>query len=117
MATACHALFRRIDEGFEEVTVLDSTVAEVVYVLSSRALYGQPRDAIRNRLSVLLSIRGVRVENRARCLRALDIWVGNRLLNFGDTLLAAAAQEANEAEIYSYDRGFDRVEGVRRVEP
>ena len=109
-------LFERISAGQEEVYVLEATVAEVVYVLSSRSLYSLPRDVIRDSLTPLLVLRSLRVEHKERCLRALDIFVENRSLGFGDSLLAAAALD-DDGRVYSFDRGFDRLAGISRLEP
>jgi predicted nucleic acid-binding protein len=117
MSPAALGLFQRIGSGTEQVAVLDATIAEVVYVLSSRSLYGLPRADIRDRLQSLLAYRDLQVENRMRCLAALDLYVRHPALSFGDALIAAAVQDEDPYELYSYDRDFDRVEGVVRVEP
>lgn len=117
MTRSAATLFRRIELGEEEVAALEATVAEVCYVLGSRALYGLPPGEIRDRLHFLLSYRGVQMEDKARCLRALDLYATYSRLSFADALIAAAVEETPEREIYSYDRGFDGVAGVVRVEP
>lgn len=38
-------------------------------------------------------------------------------LDFGDAMLVAEAQERGAQLIYSYDRDFDRIHGVTRLEP
>jgi predicted nucleic acid-binding protein len=117
MSPAGLRLFQRIANGSEQAAVLDATIAEVVYVLSSRSLYGLPREDIRDRLQSLLAYRALRVEHKTRCLAALDLYVRYPALSFGDALIAAAALDEPPYELYSYDRGFDRVAGVVRVEP
>jgi predicted nucleic acid-binding protein len=117
MSPAAAALFASIADEKEGVIVLESTVAEVVYVLSSPRFYDISILELRDRLTVLLSTRGIVMEHKARCLRALDLCATYPVLNFGDAIVAAAAEEQPERGVYSYDRGFDRVEGVRRVEP
>lgn len=47
---------------------------------------------------------------------ATNILSAHPALGFEDALLAANAIEL-KTEIVSYDRHFDRVDGVRRVEP
>jgi predicted nucleic acid-binding protein len=117
MAEAALRLLQRIRDGQEEARVLEATVAEVVYVLSSPAIFNLDRGEIRARLQPVLSIRALFLEHRSRCLKALDMYAVNRSVNFADALVAAAAMEESPAEVYSFDRGFDRVEGVVRVEP
>jgi len=117
MTRVSASLFARIARSEEEVAVLEATVAEVVYVLSAPRFYNVPHGEIRDRLQALLSERGILMEHKGRCLRALDLFVAHRQLNFGDALLAAAVEDEPEATLYSFDRGFDRVEGITRIEP
>lgn len=117
MSPASALLFDRLSRGEERAAVLESTVAEVVFVLGSRALYGFERTVIRDRLLALLLSQGIALEARTRCTRALDLFVENRAINFADALVAAACEEDESHELYSYDRGFDRISGLTRVEP
>ena len=92
-------------------------MAEVVYVLSSRVLYGFSRQEVHTKLGYLLSLPGIVVENKSRCVRALDLYVEQNRLSYVDALVAAAAMEQAPSEVYSFDRGFDRIEGLTRLEP
>jgi predicted nucleic acid-binding protein len=111
------ALFGRLENGPEDALVTEAVVAEVVYVLSSTALYGFSRQEVHTRLGHLLSLSGIVVENRSRCLRALDLFVERRQLSFVDALVAATAFEQSPSEVYSFDRGFDRIGGLTRIAP
>ncbi|MPZ48264.1 MAG: PIN domain-containing protein [Dehalococcoidia bacterium] len=117
MSPAARELFRKVERGEEDVAVLEATIAEVVYVLSSRTLYALTRANIRERVRALLVQRGLHMEDKSRCLRALDVYATYRGLNFGDALIVAAALAESPHEVYSFDRGFDAVAGVGRVEP
>ena len=61
-------------------------------------------------------IQGFRSITRAPFLTALDLW-GDSNLDFADCLAASRVQHANLECIYSYDRDFDRIPGIRRLEP
>ena len=117
MTAAAQTQFERFERGEAQALVLDAVVAEVAYVLGSRRLYGLAREEIHERLGFLLSLPGVQVENRSRCLRALELYKEHAQLSFVDALIAAAALGEPEAEVYSFDRGFDGVAGLTRVEP
>ena len=116
-ASACRRLFERLSTGEELATACESVVAEVVYVLGSRATYGLAPGEIRDRLAPLLSVRGLRLPEKAAYLRALDLLVEYPSLDFEDVLLAAHMERAGEAEIYSYDADFDLVPELMRLEP
>ena len=111
------ALFRRLEHEERHALVTEAVVAEVVYVLSSRVLYGFSREEVHSKLGYLLSLPGIVVENRSRCIRALDLFVEQRQLSYVDALVATAAMEQTPSEVYSFDLGFDRVDGLTRLEP
>jgi len=48
--------------------------------------------------------------------RALDFYA-DRNLSFADAYFAAEMLKSGESEVYSWDEGFKRVEGISRVEP
>lgn len=117
MFAAVDALFESVDKDVERVAVLDVTVGEVVYVLTSRALYGLPRQEVVDRLSTILSHRGIQMEHKTRCLHALEIFASYGPLDFGDAVVCAAALDEHSPEVYSFDHDFDRVPGITRLEP
>lgn len=98
----------------------EAVIAEVVYVLSSPRLpYQLAHAAIRVRLIPLLTLRGVRLRGKRTLLRALDIYASYPHLDFedADALSIAYMERHGIAELISYDQDFDRIPGVRRVEP
>lgn len=114
---ACLRLFERVRSGDEPVTTSESIIAEVVYVLSSPSLYGLAHDEIAARLRPLLSLRGLRLPHKRAYLRALDLYAAHQFLDFEDALTVAHIEREGMSEVVTYDRDFDRVPGVRRVEP
>jgi predicted nucleic acid-binding protein len=50
-------------------------------------------------------------------LRAFDIFAAHPRLDFEDAVSAAIVERMNPAELYSYDRDFDRIGEVTRIEP
>lgn len=117
-AKACFELLRRVQRGEEELTTCEAIVAEVVYVLSSPRLpYRLDHAQIRARLLPILTLRGVRLPHKRVCLRALDLYASSAFLDFEDALAVAHMEQRGTAEIVSYDRDFDRVPDIRRIEP
>jgi uncharacterized protein len=116
-ASACQALFRRLASGAESVMTSEVIIAEVVCVLSSRSQYGLTNADIRGRLLPLLAARGLRMPQKRLCLRALDLYAAHPFPDYEDALSIAYMEHEGVAELYSYDRGFDRVVGVQRLEP
>ena len=115
-AQACFELFKRAEANQVTLTVTETVVAEVVYVLSSKRTYSLPRDQIRARLYPLLTLQGLRLSQRQTVLRALDLYVAYEI-DFEDALIVAHMQRQAIRDVYSYDRDFDQVPGVNRQEP
>ncbi len=115
-AQACFNLFRRAERNEINLTTAESVIAEVVYVLSSRQLYNIPRDEIRRLLRPLLSLPGLKLAHRGMYLRALDLYAAYPI-DFADALLAAQMEQQHVTELYSYDKDFAQVTGIKRLEP
>ena len=117
-AEACYRLFQRVSQGEEELFTCEAIVTEVVYVLSSpRAPYRLGHEDIRARLVPVLTLRGLRLPQKRVYIRALDIYASSPFLDFEDALAAAHMERQGVTEIVSYDKDFDLVAGLQRVEP
>jgi predicted nucleic acid-binding protein len=110
------ALFQRAQRGEAELVTSESVVAEVVYVLGSPVIYRLPRPDVARALRPVLSNNGLRLDHKQSVLAALDRWERTRL-DFEDCLSVEHMQRQKLDGIYSYDRDFDRVPEVRRLEP
>jgi predicted nucleic acid-binding protein len=117
MTAQAEALFGRIESGAETVFVFDTIVAETIFVLTSAVLYAQSRETVGDGLQALLSLDGVRMEDKRRCLLALELFAERRGLSFVDCLLAAAALGDETGQVVTFDRRIGRVPGVDVVEP
>ena len=116
-AAAAAALFARVEIGQLRVAAPSSVVHDAVYVLGSPRLYALQRAEIRDALAALLGLPGFVVPDRAVLLRALDVYVARRRLDFGGAMIVAAMMDAGATELYSHDADFDRVPGIERRPP
>lgn len=114
---ASGALFRRLIDGTETAATSEAIVAEIVFVLSSRRLYALPASEINIRLRPLVSIPSLRIQGKERVVRALNIYADYPFLGFEDALIVAHLEGSASAQVISYDRHFDRIPGVQRIEP
>ena len=110
------ALFERVERGDIRLRTPITTIADVVYVLSSPRLYAMSHGQVADMLKTLIRLPGFVVENRAAVLGALDLFASTRL-DFGDALIAASMALTGESMVYSYDHHFDKLASVTRVEP
>ena len=117
-AQASFELFRRVSLGEEELFTCEAIVAEVVFVLvSRRGPYRLTHEEIRDRLVPILTLRGLRLPQKRVYLAALDLFASASFLDFEDALAIAHMQRQGIGEIVSYDRDFDRIAEVERIEP
>jgi predicted nucleic acid-binding protein len=115
-AAASGALFTRIQEGEEEAMTTEAIVSEVFYVMSGRT-YRSAREVIADGMRTLLSMRGLHLDNKQVLLDAFDIYEAFPNLDLEDCIIAATMFAEGIEELYSFDRGFDRVPGITRMEP
>lgn len=116
-AEACYRLFQRVSRGEEVLMTCEAIVSEVVYVLASqRAGYGLNHEDIRARLVPILTLRGLRIPQKQVYIDALNIYASSSL-DFEDALAIAHMQQQGVSEIISYDKDFDSIPGIRRIEP
>ena len=113
---AASALFEQVEQGLFTIAAPDTVIADAVYVLSSPRLYHIARSEIRELLTPLVRLPHFRVQNQQSILRALDLFSSTNL-DFGDTLIIASMEQQDSSTLYSYDKGFDRIQGITRQEP
>lgn len=110
------ALFERAAQGEEEVLIPVTAIADAVFVLTSPRLYGLARSVVADELVSLIALPGLQVEHFQRVLQALFIY-GSMSIDFGDAYLAAFSIDVAAEAVCSFDSDFDRIAGIRRVEP
>ncbi|MEJ5198247.1 MAG: PIN domain-containing protein, partial [Anaerolineae bacterium] len=67
-------LLERAERDEIELFTSESVIAELVFVLSSPRLYHLGREQVRDLLIPIVSLRGLKLPNRAVVLRALDLY-------------------------------------------
>ena len=92
--------FARVRTGERKVLVLESVIAEAVYVLTKA--FGVPREKAAGGLLGLLNYRGVTNSDRASLVDALALY-GAGKLDIVDCMVIAKARRDNR-EPFSFDR-------------
>jgi predicted nucleic acid-binding protein len=101
-------------ETATELLLTDLVVAETVYVLES--FYETPRDQVVEAIRSLIVFDSVVCVDAALLLRAVELYEVHRI-DFAEAYLAACAESSGIASVASFDRSFDRVASVVRIEP
>jgi predicted nucleic acid-binding protein len=107
-------LIRRIEAGEVRVHISDIVVFEVVFTLTRS--YRQPKAAVRDAVLALLDLSGIVLPGKRRFHRVFDLFVGLNI-SFADAYHVVIMEQQKLTEVISFDRDFDRVAGIARVEP
>jgi predicted nucleic acid-binding protein len=58
----------------------------------------------------------LKLSNKQACLKALEVYAAHPQLDFAGALAMATMRRKGISEVYSFDRDFERVQGIRRPE-
>jgi predicted nucleic acid-binding protein len=114
MAEASLKTFSAAQDGHISLIVAPITVAEVVWVLES--FYGYPKEQIAATIIQFLYSEGLEVIDLDIVIHALSLYK-EKNIDFADALLSASALNRGPTLIYSFDRDFDRIPEITRLEP
>ena len=110
------ALLRRVERDEEQVETSLLVLFEVIFTLER--FYRIPRTEVRNLLTPILSLRGLRMPGKQLVQETLDQSVDARPgISFTDIYNAVYARSRGIEEIYSWDTDFDDLPEITRVEP
>jgi predicted nucleic acid-binding protein len=108
------SLIAMIERGERRVTTSEFVFFETAFTLART--YKQPPGRIKEALLAILELPGIQLPGKGGLRRTLDLYVGLNL-PFADAYHAALMERLGIDQVISYDRDFDRVPGVERVEP
>lgn len=108
------ALIERIEEGQLQVRIADTVVFETVFVLEHSLK--QSKAHVRDALIGLLDIPGIVLPGKRRMRRVLSLYV-EKNIPFVDAYHCELMVGLGLNEMISFDHHYDRIPGLRRVEP
>jgi predicted nucleic acid-binding protein len=115
-ARKCYELFQEAGASKIVLTTSEAVIAEIVYLLSSKRVYNLARKEVVARLRPLLSLPALKLSYRTVYIRALELYTSYNI-DFEDALSKAHMERQKIREIYSYDKDFDQVQQITRIEP
>jgi len=113
-ARACAVLLEKVERGEQRVWLPDLVLADVVWTLEK--FYRQSKETIADLLVPLISLRGLRCSSKESALLALSLYARHNI-DWTDAFVAAQLLAQRTPTVYSFDRDFDRVPGISRIEP
>lgn len=108
------AYLMRIERGELKARTADTVIFETVYTL--QRFYRQPKAAIRDALLPLIELPGIILPGKRRFREVFELYVDLNL-PFADAYHAVLMKRLGSTEVVSFDRDFDRIPDVTRVEP
>jgi predicted nucleic acid-binding protein len=108
------AYLQRIEHGEIDVRTSDIVVFEIVFTLERT--YKRSKTSIRDGLTALLDLPGIVLPGKRRIKQALDLYAELNI-PFPDAYFAVLMGQLKLTEIVSFDRDFDRIPGITRIEP
>ncbi|GAC1355324.1 MAG: PIN domain-containing protein [Herpetosiphon sp.] len=108
------ALLERVEHKELKVHISDTVMFETVYTL--HGLYKQPKAAIRDALLPLLDLPAIILTHKRRWHQVFGYYIELNI-SFADAYHAVLMEEMKLTSILSFDRDFDRVQGIQRLEP
>jgi predicted nucleic acid-binding protein len=113
-AERCQALFARLQAGEEEVYLPEVALSDVIWTLQSFYKWSPAR--IARFAHDVISLKGTTLAREPIVRDAVHLYAEHGV-DFSDALIAAEVLHEGCEGVYTYDRDFDRIAGVERVEP
>jgi predicted nucleic-acid-binding protein len=106
-------LLKRVEDGKEDLLLPDIILADIIWILER--YYKQTREDIREWLTAIIGLQGLRLSDKDMALNALDIYVDKKI-DWSDAFTAGQMLQRGITEIYSFDKHFDKIDGIIRIE-
>ncbi len=113
-AEAVLELLKRVERNEEKVLTNPLVIFETIYTLQS--YYKVSREEIRDLLMPILNLRGLRLDFRNVFEEALKSYPETNI-SFVDLFNYHFMLKHGVNEIYSSDKDFDKLKGIKRVTP
>jgi predicted nucleic acid-binding protein len=108
------AYLARIERGELKVRTADTVIFETVFTLER--LYRQPKAAIRDAFLALVELPSIVLPGKRRLRKVFDVYVDYHI-SFADAYHAVLMEQLKLTEMVSFDRDFDKLPAIQRVEP
>jgi len=113
-ADACEKIFTRMIAKEEVCFTTDMVIAEIVWILES--FYELSKQEIQDMVEKILNTPNLSCSNKDLILNALVLY-SEKNIDYIDAYNAFIMKDNGTKELYTYDRHFDRVDWLARVEP
>jgi len=102
--------FDKVKEGSTKAVILESVIAECIYVLTK--IYKVPKNKVAESLIDMLHYKGIANPDRQELIRALTLF-SERNLDIVDCILCVKAAGSNAA-LFSFNNELNKISGSQR---
>jgi predicted nucleic-acid-binding protein len=113
-ADACEEIFKKAVEKREALFTTDLVIAEIVWVLES--FYELPKNEVQDKVEKILITPNLICPHKDLILSALILY-SEKNIDYIDAYNALILKENGIEELYSYDKHYDRIDWLTRLEP
>jgi len=110
---ACEEIFKKAVEKQETLFTTDLVIAEIVWVLES--FYELPKKEVQDKVEKILNTSNLICPHRDLILSALVLY-SEKNIDYIDAYNALTLKEKGIEELYSYDKHYDRIDWLTRLE-
>lgn len=110
----CKDLFKRAFEKKIALLTSDMVIAELVWTLHS--FYNVPKEEIIEKVTIIVNTPNLKIPNKKLISQVLALF-SQKNIDYIDAYNAVFMKRYGCAQIFSYDKDFDRIEDIKRVEP
>lgn len=113
-ADACEKIFKEAVEKGTSIFTTDMVIAEIVWVLES--FYELSKKEVQDKVEKTLNTPNLICPHKNLILGALTLYT-EKNIDYIDAYNALILKEKGIKEAYSYDKHYDRIEWLTRLEP
>jgi predicted nucleic acid-binding protein len=110
----CKDLFKQALEKKIILLTSDMVIAELIWTLHS--FYKVPKDEIIEKVTIIINTPNLRIPNKKLISEVLVLF-SQENIDYIDAYNAVFMKNNGCAQIFSYDKDFDRIENIKRMEP
>jgi len=110
----CRDLFRKGIEGEVILVTSGMVIAELIWTLLS--YYKVPKAEVVEKMAVIIGTKSIDIPDRDIIVESLILF-GRKNVDYIDAYNTMFMKRHRLEEIYSYDRDFEEIESVKRLEP
>jgi predicted nucleic-acid-binding protein len=113
-ADGCEKIFKNAVAKKEILIATEMVIAEIIWVLES--YYELPHQDVQEKVEKILNTPNLICPHKDLILNALTIY-GENNIDYIDAYNALILKDKGIKEVYSYDKHYDRMDWLTRLEP